>query len=71
MRPGPNPAYRRSVLVHLTAAGEELFRRIRAGDLAALAPMAPECGADKIAAALKVLRALNRDVQRRAREGFG
>jgi DNA-binding MarR family transcriptional regulator len=63
-----NPAHRRSALIQLTTAGQALFTRIRAGELDSLAPMAAECSAAEIATALKVLRALNRDVRRRARE---
>lgn len=61
-----NPAHRRSVLIVMTPAGAELFDRIRADELDRLAGMAGECTPEEIAAALKVLTALNRDVRRRA-----
>ncbi|MBG0564551.1 MarR family winged helix-turn-helix transcriptional regulator [Actinoplanes aureus] len=60
-----NPAHRRSVLIAMTPAGAELFGRIREDELNNLAGMAGECTPDEIAAALKVLRALNRDVRGR------
>lgn len=63
-----NPAHRRSVLIHLTGGGRALFARVRQTELARLASMAPDCSAEEITAALKVLRALHRDVQQRARE---
>jgi DNA-binding MarR family transcriptional regulator len=59
-----NPAHRRSVLVHLTDAGTALFGRVHDDELARLDTIATDCGDDEIAAALKVLRALNRDVRR-------
>jgi DNA-binding MarR family transcriptional regulator len=62
----PNPAHRRSVLIHLTARGAALFDRIRDDELRHLARMAGECSPEQIATALEVLRALNRDVRRRA-----
>ena len=62
----PNPAHRRSVLIALTPAGAALFDRIRRDELDRLGRMAEECGDDEIVAALKVLRALNRDVRRQA-----
>ena len=62
----PNPAHRRSVLIALTPAGAALFDRIRRDELGRLGRMAEECGDDEIVAALKVLRALNRDVRRQA-----
>lgn len=61
-----NPAHRRSVLIALTAAGTALFDRMRRDELRRLSAMAGECSADDVAAALKVLRALNRDVRRQA-----
>lgn len=67
----PNPAHRRSVLIHLTGSGQALFRRIRDDDLRRLATMAADCSADEIATALKVLHALHRDVQQRARDEAG
>jgi DNA-binding MarR family transcriptional regulator len=58
-----NPEHRRSVLIELTTAGEALFARVRADELGRLAGMAAECSPEEIAAAVKVLRALNRDVR--------
>ncbi|WP_328471254.1 MarR family winged helix-turn-helix transcriptional regulator [Actinoplanes sp. NBC_00393] len=60
-----NPAHRRSVLITLTPAGAELFDRIREDELKTLAGLAADCTPAEIAAALKVLTALNRDVRRR------
>jgi DNA-binding MarR family transcriptional regulator len=61
-----NPAHRRSVLIRMTPAGAGVFSRLRDDELRHLGEMAPECGDAEIAAAVKVLRALNRDVRRRA-----
>jgi DNA-binding MarR family transcriptional regulator len=61
-----NPGHRRSVLIALTDAGAEATGRISADERRHLAQMAPDCSAQEIAAAVKVLRALNRDVRRRA-----
>lgn len=63
----PNPAHRRSVLIATTPAGSELFARIRAAELARLGRMAPGCTDEDIAAALRVLGALSRDVREEAR----
>ena len=60
-----NPAHRRSVLIDLTPAGRHRFDRIRGDELASLDRMAAECTDDEIDAAIRVLRALNRDVRRR------
>jgi DNA-binding MarR family transcriptional regulator len=62
----PNPAHRRSVLIAVTPSGGALFDRIRDDELGQLARMAEECTRDEIAAAVKVLGALNRDVRLRA-----
>lgn len=62
-----NPAHRRSVLIAATPAGSELFERIRAGELARLGRLAPECTDTEIAATLRVLAALSRDVRAEAR----
>jgi DNA-binding MarR family transcriptional regulator len=62
----PNPAHRRSVLIALTPAGAELIDRVRNDELRHLAAMAQDCTSEEITAAVKVLRALNRDVRRRA-----
>jgi DNA-binding MarR family transcriptional regulator len=61
-----NPGHRRSVLIALTDAGSDLIRRINDEEQRHLSRMAAECTAQEIAAALKVLQALNRDVRRRA-----
>jgi DNA-binding MarR family transcriptional regulator len=66
VEPRPNPAHRRSVLIMLTPAGATRFARIRTDELGHLDRMAADCTPDEIAAAVKVLRALNRDVRRRA-----
>jgi DNA-binding MarR family transcriptional regulator len=62
----PNPAHRRSVLIILTAPGAELIHQVRGDELRHLDAMAQDCTAEEVAAAVKVLRALNRDVRRRA-----
>jgi DNA-binding MarR family transcriptional regulator len=62
-----NPAHRRSVLITTTPAGAELFTRIREAELSRLDRMAAECTAEEIAAALRVLAALNRDVRAEVR----
>jgi DNA-binding MarR family transcriptional regulator len=62
----PNPAHRRSVLVALTPAGAEVIGRVRRDELRDLATLAGDCTSGEIATAVKVLRALNRDVRRRA-----
>ena len=61
-----NPEHRRSVLIALTAAGSEAIRRIGADERRHLGEMARDCTPEEIAAAVKVLRALNRDVRGRA-----
>jgi len=62
----PNPGHRRSVLIALTDAGAETIRRISDDERRDLAQMAPDCTAEEIAATVKVLKALNRDVRGRA-----
>ncbi|MFI5933522.1 MarR family winged helix-turn-helix transcriptional regulator [Actinoplanes sp. NPDC051494] len=61
-----NPAHRRSSLVSLTAAGAAAIAGVRTDELRHLAGMAQDCTDEEITAARKVLRALNRDVRRRA-----
>jgi DNA-binding MarR family transcriptional regulator len=61
-----NPGHRRSVLIALTDAGAEAIGRISDDERRQLSRMAPDCSAQEIAATVKVLRALNRDVRRRA-----
>ena len=61
-----NPAHRRSALIALTTAGAGLFGRIRDSELARLGELAADCTDEQIAAALTVLRALNRDVRKQA-----
>lgn len=61
-----NPGHRRSVLIALTDAGAETISHVSDDERRHLAEMAPDCTAEEIAAAVKVLRALNRDVRRRA-----
>jgi DNA-binding MarR family transcriptional regulator len=61
-----NPDHRRSVLIALTEAGADRIRRISEDERRHLAQMAQDCTAEEIAATVKVLRALNRDVRRRA-----
>ncbi|MGX6601484.1 MarR family winged helix-turn-helix transcriptional regulator [Micromonosporaceae bacterium Da 78-11] len=61
-----NPGHRRSVLIALTEAGAETIGRISHDERRHLSRMAPDCTAEEITAAVKVLRALNRDVRRRA-----
>lgn len=61
-----NPGHRRSVLIALTDAGSELIGRITDDERRHLSHMAADCTAQEIAAALKVLQALSRDVRLRA-----
>jgi DNA-binding MarR family transcriptional regulator len=61
-----NTAHRRSVLIAMTPVGAGVFSRLRDDELRHLGAMAAECDEAEIAAALKVLRALNRDVRERA-----
>ncbi|GLY07141.1 MarR family winged helix-turn-helix transcriptional regulator [Actinoplanes sp. NBRC 101535] len=61
-----NPAHRRSVLIALTPAGTATFERIRAAELRDLDRLAPDCTADELITARKVLNALNRDIRRKA-----
>ena len=61
-----NPRHRRSVLIAVTPVGAAVFVRLREAELEQLGGMAQECSSEEIAAAVKVLRALNRDVRRRA-----
>ena len=61
----PNPAHRRSVLIAPTPRGVALFDRLRTEELHRLAAMARECTGEEIAAAVRVLRSLNRDVRDR------
>jgi DNA-binding MarR family transcriptional regulator len=63
----PNPAHRRSVLIAATPSGSELFARIRATELDRLGRMADGCTDEEIAATLRVLGALSRDVRAEAR----
>jgi DNA-binding MarR family transcriptional regulator len=63
-----NPRHRRSVLIAVTPVGHGVFSRLRAAELEQLGGMAVECSPEEIAAAAKVLRALNRDVRKRALE---
>ncbi len=62
----PNPAHRRSVLVQLTSAGRDAFVCAHARELAQLASLADECSDEELAAAAKVLVALDRDIRTRA-----
>lgn len=66
----PNPAHRRSVLVHLTPEGRDAFARIRDHELVQLAALAPECSDEELAASSKVLAALDRDIRTRAAENL-
>jgi DNA-binding MarR family transcriptional regulator len=61
-----NPEHRRSVLIALTETGSDLINRVGEDELEHLGRMAQDCTVQEIAAAVKVLRALNRDVRRRA-----
>jgi DNA-binding MarR family transcriptional regulator len=61
-----NPGHRRSVLIALTDAGTDVIHRVGDDERRHLSQMAQDCTAQEIAAAVKVLRALNRDVRRRA-----
>ncbi|GAB3258093.1 MarR family winged helix-turn-helix transcriptional regulator [Kineosporia babensis] len=58
-----NPGHRRSVLIHTTAQGEELFARLRQSELEHLARTVPECPDEDLNTTLQVLRRLNRDVR--------
>src|SRR4051812_18644504 len=64
-----NPDHRRSVLIALTDAGTEVISRVGDDERRHLSQMAQDCTAQEIAAAVKVLRSLNRDVRRRALTG--
>lgn len=66
VRPYPNPAHRRSVLIVLTRSGSELIGRVRDDELRHLAEMAQECTGQEIATTVKVLQTLSRDVRQRA-----
>jgi DNA-binding MarR family transcriptional regulator len=61
-----NPGHRRSVLIALTDAGAETIGRINEDERRHLSRMAQDCSTQEIAATIKVLQALNRDVRRRA-----
>ena len=61
-----NPGHRRSVLVALTDVGTEAIGRISDDERRHLSQMVQDCSAEEIAAAVKVLQALNRHVRRRA-----
>lgn len=61
-----NPDHRRSVLIALTDAGAEAIGRVSDDERRHLSQMALDCSAEEIAVAVKVLRALNRDIRRRA-----
>lgn len=69
VRTTPNPAHRRSVLVQLTPAGQAAFDSVHARELEALAWLASTCSDDEVAAASKVLAALNRDIAAQALGG--
>jgi DNA-binding MarR family transcriptional regulator len=62
----PNPAHRRSFLVALTDPGRDVVDRVARAERRDLADLAPECTADEISVAAKVVEALSRDVRRRA-----
>ncbi|WP_425394402.1 MarR family winged helix-turn-helix transcriptional regulator [Actinoplanes subtropicus] len=61
-----NPEHRRSVLITLTETGSDLINRVGEEERQHLSQMAQDCTDQEIAAAVKVLQALNRDVRRRA-----
>ncbi|MER7009594.1 MarR family winged helix-turn-helix transcriptional regulator [Dactylosporangium sp. NPDC000555] len=61
-----NPEHRRSVLIALTDVGSEVIGRVGDDERRHLSQMAQDCTTQEIAAAVKVLHALNRDVRRRA-----
>ncbi|BAL87970.1 putative MarR-family transcriptional regulator [Actinoplanes missouriensis 431] len=63
-----NPGHRRSVLIALTGSGAALIDRVSDDERRHLSRMAPDCTAEEITAAVKVLEALNRDVRRRAQQ---
>ncbi len=63
-----NPAHRRSSLIVPTAAGAAVFVAIRRDELRDLATLAPGSSAEEIAAATRVLRALDESVRDRARQ---
>lgn len=64
-RTRPNPAHQRSVLVELTDAGRQAFVGVRTRELEALDPMCADCTDDELAAASKVLAAMDRDIRAR------
>lgn len=66
VRTRTNPRHRRSVLIELTDEGRDTFGRIRARELAVLGDLAPEIRAADLAAATRVLAALERDIRAQA-----
>lgn len=63
--PRPNPAHRRSVLIHPTDAGQRTMRTVRARELDDLAEMGTDCSLDDLATAVRVLDSLTHDVRAR------
>lgn len=59
----PNPGHRRSVLIAATTAGAAVFAAVRSAELDALGAIAPECTAEDLAGAARVLAAVDRDVR--------
>lgn len=57
-----NPSHRRSVLVELTPKGRHAFKQVHARELTDLDSIAGSCSDDELAAAIKVLAALHRDI---------
>jgi DNA-binding MarR family transcriptional regulator len=62
----PNPAHRRSVLIHPTAAGRRAFGSLHARELLDLADLATTCSDQDLQTAGRVLKAFDVDIQERA-----
>ena len=62
----PNPDHKRSSLYTLTATGRELFERVHGAELDQLGQVARKFSADDIAAAHRVLAALDESLRERA-----
>lgn len=65
----PNPAHRRSVLVRLTADGQQAFGTLKQAELERLARLVPDVSAADLAVATRVLAALDDDVRTLVQEG--
>ena len=57
-----NPAHRRSVLIGLTPAGAKSWAELHAREVDQLASLVADCTDDEVAVAVRVLAALERDI---------